>query len=86
MVSANTDPELSQWLRWASESGNTPMFVRKVAEAALIACMPDYELLRPVVLELKRRYFEGLIRRSPRLRVYGREDSSSSDCRWRGFL
>jgi hypothetical protein len=59
MDSANTDPELRGWLRWAAEGGNTPTFVRKVAEAALIACTPDYELLRPVLLELKRRYPEG---------------------------
>ncbi len=56
MDSANTDPELSQWLQWASERGSTPMFVRTVAEAALIACIPDYPLLRPVLVELKRRY------------------------------
>jgi hypothetical protein len=56
MDSARTDPELSQWLRWASEQGNTPTFVRTVAEAALMACMPDCALLRPVLLELKRRY------------------------------
>jgi hypothetical protein len=58
MCSANTDPELRQWLRWASESSKVPMFVRKVAEAALIACTPDYELLRPVLLVLKRRHPE----------------------------
>ena len=56
--SAHTDPKLSRWLRWASERGNTPTFVRTVAEAALIACIPDYVLLRPVLLELKRRYPE----------------------------
>jgi hypothetical protein len=56
MVSAFTDPELRHWVRWASESGNTPMFVRTVAEAAVMACTPDYELLRPVLVELKRRY------------------------------
>ncbi|MGA2608891.1 MAG: hypothetical protein ABSH01_15715 [Terriglobia bacterium] len=33
MGSPLTDPELSQWLRWACESGNTPSFVRMVAEA-----------------------------------------------------
>jgi hypothetical protein len=60
MDSANTDPELRQWLCWAFESGKVPMFVRTVAEAALIACLPDYELLRPVLLELKRRYPEDL--------------------------
>jgi hypothetical protein len=30
-----------------------------LAEAALMACMPDYVLLRPVLLKLKRRYPEG---------------------------
>ena len=58
MPSAATDPELPCWLRWASESGRTPMFVRTVAEAALLACTPDYQLLRPVLIELKRRYPE----------------------------
>jgi hypothetical protein len=59
MISANTDPELRQWLRWAFECGKVPMFVRTVAEAALLACSPDYALLRPVLLELKRRHPEG---------------------------
>jgi hypothetical protein len=58
MDSACTDPELRDWLRWATEGGNTPTFVHTVAEAALLACIPDYELLRPVPLELKRRYPE----------------------------
>jgi hypothetical protein len=56
MDSAHTAPEPTQWLQWASESGSTPMFVRTVAEAALMACMPDYVLRRPVLVELKRRY------------------------------
>jgi hypothetical protein len=30
------------------------MFVQTVTEAALIADLPHYELLRPVLLELKR--------------------------------
>ena len=55
MDSAYTDPELRDWLRWAFESANTPTFVRTVAEAAFIACSPDYLLLRPVLVELKRR-------------------------------
>jgi hypothetical protein len=59
MDSPHTGPEVRQWLRWASERGNTPMFARTVAEAALVACIPDYILLRPVLLELKRRYPEG---------------------------
>jgi len=60
MLSANTDPELLHWVRWASESSEVPAFMRQVVEAALIACSPDYELLRPVLVELKRRYPEGL--------------------------
>ena len=58
MNSAYADPELRDWLRWASERGNTPMFVRTVAETALMACVPDYVLLRPVLVELKRRHPE----------------------------
>ena len=59
MGSARTDPELSQWLRGASERGNLPVFVRTVAEVALMACSPDYALLRPALVELKRWYREG---------------------------
>jgi hypothetical protein len=56
MYSARTDPELRDWLRWASEDGITTSFVRAIAEAASLACLPDYSLLRPVLLELKQRY------------------------------
>jgi hypothetical protein len=52
--SANTDPELSDWLRWASESGEASCFVRAIAEAALLADLAEYALLRPVLLELRR--------------------------------
>jgi hypothetical protein len=52
--SANTDPELTLWLRWASESGEVSSFIQTVAEAAAIADLPHYALLRPVLLELKR--------------------------------
>jgi len=58
MDSPHTDPELHDWLRWAAEDGNTPAYVRPVAEAALIACLPDYELLRPVLVELMRQHPE----------------------------
>jgi hypothetical protein len=54
--SANTDPELTDWLRWASESGEVPIFVRTVAEAAFLADLRNYALLRPVLLELKRQW------------------------------
>ena len=38
MDSPRNDTELQPWIHWASENGNTPVFVRTVAEAALIAC------------------------------------------------
>ena len=55
LYSANTDPDLRDWLRWASESGEAPSFVQAIAEAAFLADMADYSLLRPVLLQLNRR-------------------------------
>jgi hypothetical protein len=52
--SANTDLELNDWLRWASESSEVPGFVRANAEASFLADLLYYALLRPVLLELKR--------------------------------
>jgi hypothetical protein len=55
VYSANTDGELRDWLRWASEGGDeAPSFIRAIAEAAFLADSADYALLRPVLLELKR--------------------------------
>ena len=51
--SANTEPELADWLRWAYESGEAPAFIRAIAEAAFLADSPNYALLRPVLLKLK---------------------------------
>jgi hypothetical protein len=48
------DPDLTDWLRWASESGETPSFIQAIAEAAFFADLRNYALLRPVLLELKR--------------------------------
>jgi len=54
LYSVYDDPDLTGWLRWASESGEVPSFVRTIAEAAFIADSPHYELSRPVLFELKR--------------------------------
>jgi hypothetical protein len=51
-----TDPHLRDWLRWASENHDVPVFVRSVAETALSADSPRYALSRPLLLELKRQY------------------------------
>ena len=32
------------------------MYVRRVTEAARMACLPDHALLRPVLIELRRRH------------------------------
>ena len=42
--SANADPELAVWLRWASESGEIPSFVREIAEVSFLAELPNYAL------------------------------------------
>jgi len=54
IFSATNDPELTDWLRWASESHEVPKFVETIADAAYHADLRNYELLRPVLLELKR--------------------------------
>jgi len=52
MCSAYDDVELHDWLRWAEENGSS--FLKTTAEAALIADLKHYNLLRPVLLELKK--------------------------------
>ena len=54
MESAYTDIERHDWLRWAEENGSS--FLKTTAEAALIADLQHYNLLRPVLLELKKEW------------------------------
>ena len=54
MISPSTDEELHDWLRWAE--GNGSSFLKTTAEAALIADLKHYNLLRPFLLELKREW------------------------------
>jgi hypothetical protein len=53
IFTANDDPELVDWLRWASESNEVPFFYKAIADAAYCADVENYNLLRPVLLELK---------------------------------
>lgn len=55
-LSAATDPDLTEWLRWASESGEVPSFVQALVEAAFLADLWNYALLRPALLKLKRKH------------------------------
>jgi hypothetical protein len=52
--SAATDPDLGEWLRYQSEHGS--IFLKSIADAAFCACAPDYVTLRPVLIELRKRY------------------------------
>lgn len=54
MILPSEDVELLDWLRWAEESGSS--FLKVTAEAALIADLKHYNLLRPVLLELKKEW------------------------------
>ena len=52
--SAFTDVELHDWLRWAEENGSS--FPKATADAGFIADLKHYNLLRPVLLELKKEW------------------------------
>jgi hypothetical protein len=54
MIFPATDEELHGWLCWAEENGSG--FLKMTAEAALIADLKHYNLLRPVLLELKKEW------------------------------
>ena len=51
MYSAYTDSELRDWLRAVSENGSG--FLRTIAEAAFLADLPHYAILRPALVKLK---------------------------------
>ena len=54
--SATNDPELRDWLHWATESCEASNFIRAIAEAALIADSNDYAMMRPMLQKLKRQH------------------------------
>jgi hypothetical protein len=56
LYTANDDSDLRDWLWWAEDGGEAPLFVKTVAEAASIADLSNYALLRPVLLELMRQH------------------------------
>lgn len=54
LCSAPTDPELREWLDYQSAHGS--IFLKAISDAAFCACAPDYVTLRPVLIELHKRY------------------------------
>jgi hypothetical protein len=51
MCSVYEDTELYDWLRWAEENGTS--FLRRIADAAFVADLKNYNLIRPALLKLK---------------------------------
>lgn len=56
LIAQTDDPELLEWLAKANQRGGT--FVSSIARAALSADIDNYALLRPVILELRKKYRE----------------------------
>jgi hypothetical protein len=54
MIFPVTDDELYDWVRWADEHGSS--FLRSIAGAAMCADLPHYQLLQPVLIELKKEW------------------------------
>jgi hypothetical protein len=73
MISPIADVELHEWLRCAGENGSS--FLKATAEAALIADLKHYNLLRPVLLKLK----EDETRSAASSVVVDREEEKSHD-------
>jgi len=54
-VIAFDDNELNDWLMEVIEE-SSGQFLPALAEAAVVACAEDYFLVRPVLIDLKRKY------------------------------
>jgi hypothetical protein len=54
LVAQNDDPELLEWLAKANQQGGG--FVSALARAALVADPENYPILRPVILEMRKKY------------------------------
>jgi hypothetical protein len=56
MISPAADLELRGWIRWADENGSS--FLKAMAEAAMTADLGHYNLLRSLLLELKKEHLK----------------------------
>jgi hypothetical protein len=56
------DDELNEWLIEAVADG-CGQFLPALAEAAVVACAEDYSLVRPMLIDLKRKYRLGSLDR-----------------------
>lgn len=56
LIAQNDDPLLLEWLAKANNLGGG--FIRQLAGAALCADHENYPVLRPVLLEMRKKYTE----------------------------
>jgi hypothetical protein len=54
LIAQNDDGELLEWLANAQERGGE--FISSLARAALVADWENYPLLRPVLIEMRKKY------------------------------
>lgn len=54
LIAQNDDPELLEWLALAREKGGG--FVSNLAQAGLVADHHNYPILRPVLIEMRKKY------------------------------
>jgi hypothetical protein len=54
MKSLIDDEALQGWVRWAYQDG--PIFLQRIAEAALASDLKHYNLMRPLLLKLKKEW------------------------------
>jgi hypothetical protein len=54
LFAQNDDPELLEWLAKSSQDGGG--FVGAVARAGLVADAENYSLIRPLLMQLRRKY------------------------------
>ena len=55
MIFPPEDDELQDWLR-SIGNNNASSFLQRIAEAAMVADLKHYNLLRPLLLELKKEW------------------------------
>lgn len=54
MIAQEDDPELLEWLAKANQDGGG--FVSSLARAGLVADFQNYPILRPVLIEMRKKY------------------------------
>jgi len=54
LIAQSDEPEMLEWLAKASQNGGG--FVSSVARAGLVADFTNYPLIRPLLMELRKKY------------------------------